>query len=115
MRLPMTRKIILLALPLLLFVLLVTPYQYINSTYLVQRFGCGCPQINASGEIVENNFNANTVTAIVWSCVALIVTFIGIALSRLLSSKWMRALYIVLLFCTSLAISQSLIQSMMWN
>ena len=109
------KTIILLVLPLLLFVILAIPYQYLNSTYLVHRFGCGCPHISESGEIIENKFNANTVTTIVWSGVALIATLIGVCLCRRLPAKWMRVLYIILLFCTSLAISQYLIQNMMWN
>ena len=62
-----------------------------------------------------NTFNANDITAIFWFCIALAVTVIGGFLSARLPRMWMRVLYVVLMLGSSLAISRSLVQSMMWN
>ena len=109
------KRIIILLLPLLLFAVLVVPYSWANSEYLVDIFGCGCPQIDENGNMVENTFNANDVTAIFWFCVTIAVTVISGFLSVRLPKLWMRIVYTVAMFGISLAITYSLIQSMMWN
>ena len=109
------KSIILLLLPLLLFAVLVVPYSYINSEYLVDIFGCGCPQIDEYGNMVENTFNANDVTAIFWFCVTIVVTVISGFISVKLPKLWMRLVYTAAMFGISLVITYSLIQSMMLN
>ena len=109
------KNIIILLLPLLLFAVLVVPYGYLNSVYFVDIFGCGCPQIDENGNMVENTFNANDVTAIFWFCVTVVVTVLSGFLSVRLPKLWMRIVYTVAMFGISLAITYSLIQSMMWN
>ena len=109
------KTIIFLLLPLLLFALLVVPYSYINSEYLVDIFGCGCPRMDENGNMVENTFNANDVTAIFWFCVTVAVTVISGFLSVRLPKMWIRIAYIAAMFGVSLIITYSLIQSMMWN
>ena len=109
------KSIILLILPLLLFAILVVPYSWVNSEYLVDIFGCGCPQIDEYGNMVENNFNANDVTAIFWFCVTIVVTVISGFLSARLPKLCTRIVYTAAMFGISLAITYSLIQSMMWN
>ena len=109
------KSILLLLLPLLLFAVLVVPYSYINSEYLVDIFGCGCPQIDENGNMVENTFNANDVTAIFWFCVTAAVTIISGFLSLRLPKIWMRITYTAATFGAAFAIAYSLIQSMMWN
>ena len=109
------KTIIILLLPLLLFAILVVPYSYLNSEYLVDIFGCGCPKIDEYGNMIENTFNANDVTAIFWFSVTVVVTVISGFLSVRLPKLWMRIVYTAMMFVISLAIAYSLIQSMMWN
>jgi len=109
------KNIIILLLPLILFAVLVVPYSYLNSEYLVDIFGCGCPQIDENGNMVENKFNANDVTAIFWFCVTIVVTVISGFLSVRLPKLWMRIVYTASMFGVSLVITYLLIQSMMWN
>jgi len=40
--------------PLLLFVILLVPYSWINGQFIVKWFGCGCPLIDEFGNIVED-------------------------------------------------------------
>lgn len=112
------KKIIILALPLLLFFVLVVPYSYVNSEFIVDWLGCGCPQVDAeTGEIVENNFNANDFTQLFWLFITACVTAISAFLTRLLpeGKTWIKILYVLGMLITSLVISYLFIQSMMWN
>lgn len=115
------KTIAILLLPLLLFFVLYVPYLYFNSEFLVDRLGCGCGSvfIDEQGNIVEveNRFNANTFTAYFWLFIALLVTAISAVLSRFIPSKkkWLKAVYVVLMFVVSLAVAQNFFRSMMWN
>ncbi|MBE6540875.1 MAG: hypothetical protein E7672_00285 [Ruminococcaceae bacterium] len=109
------KTIIFLILPIILFAVLVVPYSYLNSEYIVDIFGCGCPKIDEFGNIIENDINANDITAVFWACVALCSTVIGGFISVKLPKIWMRILYTFAVFAVSLTIAYNLTQSMMWN
>lgn len=102
--------------PLLTFFVLFLPYQWLNSSILVKRLGCGCPQVDAAGNVI-NSFNANDFTACFWLLIALGVTGAAIPLSgKLLKDKvWLRIPYILLMAGLSLAIALHFLQRMMWK
>ena len=106
-----------LLLPILLFFVVVTPYSYLNREVIVDRFGCGCPQIDEAGNVIENEFNANTVTAVFWLSVAAAVTLISFFLSRryLRDYRIIRLLYMLAVVMLSLFISFRFTEAMMWN
>jgi len=110
-----SKTILVFLLPIVLFAILVVPYNYINSEYLVEIFGCGCPKIDEFGNIIENDINANDITAVFWACVALCSTVIGGFISVRLPKVWMRILYTSAVFIVSMFIAYNLTQSMMWN
>ena len=112
----MKKTLILLA-PLLIFAILVIPYSILNSEVIVERFGCGCPQVDEYGNVYEPRFNANDFTACFWGAVTLIVTAVSAFLSlKIIKSKaWLRILYVIGIFSTSLYISYLLCQSMVWK
>ena len=120
MRKKMTRSVkifCILLLPILLFFLLVTPYNYINREFIVDWLGCGCPQVDADGNVRENYFSANSFTAIFWLSVAAAVTVISFFLSRRLiyEYKVIRLLYMLAVIMLSVFISLRFTESMMWN
>ena len=53
------KTIVKLISPLLLFVILVIPYGWLNSNLLVDIFGCGCPTVDEFGNIIHPDFNTN--------------------------------------------------------
>ena len=112
----MKKTLILLA-PLLIFAILVIPYSILNSEVIVERFGCGCPQVDEYGNVYEPRFNANDFTACFWGTVTLIVTVIsGFLSSKIIKNKlWLKLLYVFCMLCASLYISCSFCQLMMWN
>jgi len=106
---------LLLISPLLLFVLLVVPYNWANRTYIVDWLGCGCPQIDSWGNIVHPAFNANDFTGLFWLVVTVCVTGISVVLSRHLSKRWLRVVYVTGMLTVSLLISYGFYRSMMWT
>lgn len=110
------KSILLLLAPVLLFFVLVTPYHYVNSEFLVDWLGCGCPQMDEFGNMVEREFNANDFTAIFWLLIALAATALAIPISKILpwNAKWLRITYVLLILTISLLIARGFTQSMMW-
>ena len=103
----LVKKIIVLVTPLLLFVVLVDPYMWVNGEFIVKWLGCGC---------VENNFNANDFTALFWLFISICVTTVSVFLSKRIPREkiWLRVLYILGMFLISLLISYQFSQMMMW-
>jgi len=113
----LTKNIAVLAAPLLLFVILFVPYSYANQHYIVEWLGCGCPKIDALGNYVSPDFNANDFTALFWTFISICVTFISTFLSvRIPKGKtWLRILYVVCIFTVSMLTTYEFCQIMMWN
>ena len=111
------KKIAVLAAPLFLFAVLLVPYSWANQQFIVEWFGCGCPVVDAAGNMVENNFNANDFTALFWLFISICVTAISVFLSKRIQKEkmWFRVLYILGMFLVSLLITYQFCQMMMWN
>ena len=106
-----------LILPIICFPIFAVPYQFLNSNMLVKWLGCGCPKVDASGEMIHDYFSANDFTAIFWTVIAIGVTILSVFLSKEIfkEKKWARILYILGMFMVSLFVAYMMIQSMMWN
>lgn len=112
------KKFLILLMPLLLFIILLVPYSYVNSEIIVDWLGCGCPKVDAeTGEMIHDYFSANDFTACFWLAVSLCVTVASASLTKLLSKNkvWLKILYVILMLAASLFISYQFIQVMMWN
>lgn len=110
------KTVLFLLIPVLLFFVLVVPYKYANQELIVDWLGCGCPQIDESGNMIENNFNANDFTRLFWLAITIIATVISIFLSKRIPKEklWLRIAYVTAVFIVSLYISNVFYQSMMW-
>lgn len=111
------KRIVILVSPLLLFAILLVPYSWANQQFIVEWFGCGCPQVDELGNIIHPDFNANNFTALFWLFISLCVTIASVFLSRKIPKEkmWLRVLYVVGMFAVSLFITYQYIQIMMWN
>ena len=111
------KKIVILMTPILLFAILFVPYSLVNQHFIVDWLGCGCPVIDETGNMVENNFNANDFTALFWLFVSACVTAISAFLSKIIPKEkvWLRVLYIVGMLVLSILITYQFCQMMMWN
>ena len=111
------KKIAVLAAPLLLFAVLLVPYSWANQQFIVEWFGCGCPVVDAAGNMVENKFNANDFTALFWTFISICATAISVLLSKRIPKEkiWLRILYIVGMLLVSLWIAYQFCQMMMWK
>ena len=103
--------------PILAFPVLLIPYQLLNSAVIVKWLGCGCPKVDASGEMIHDYFSANDFTAIFWLVIAVSVTALSAFPSKDLFTdmKWARVLCVVSVFVISIFIAYWIIQTLMWN
>ena len=111
------KMIAILLTPLLLFAILLVPYNLVNQHFIVDWLGCGCSVIDEAGNMVENNFNANDFTALFWLFISICVTAISVFLSKRIQKEkmWFRVLYILGMFLVSLLITYQFCQMMMWD
>lgn len=111
------KKIAVLAAPLFLFAVLLVPYSWANQQFIVEWFGCSCPVVDAAGNMVENQFNANDFTALFWTFISVCTTAISVLLSKRIPKEkiWLRILYIVGMLLVSLWIAYQFCQMMMWK
>lgn len=111
------KRAVILLTPLLLFAILLVPYSWVNEQFVVNWLGCGCPEIDEFGNIIENNFNANDFTALFWFFISVCATAVSVLLSKMIPRKklWLRVLYVICIFLTSLLTSYKFCQIMMWK
>ena len=116
-RAQLIKTALILASPLLLFLILLIPYSLLNQHLIVDLFGCGCPKIDELGNTVYPDFNANDFTAIFWTVIAVCAAGISVFLSKRIPRKtlWLRILYVIGILMLSLLIANHLCQKMMWN
>jgi hypothetical protein len=103
--------------PILLFPLLFIPYWWLNSEFIVEWFGCGCPKVDEFGNMIDSYFNANHFTFLFWLFISACVTVISIFISKRIPKEklWLRILYIAVMLVISLLITRQLCHIMMWD
>ena len=103
----MVKKIAILIAPLLLFAVLLIPYSWFNQQFVVEWFGCGCPVLDAEGNMAENNFNANDFTLLFWSLISVLATILSVIFSKKIDKDkmWLRVVYVVGTLLVSLRIT----------
>ena len=100
----------------MVFPSLFLPYQLLNSVVLVDWLGCGCPKVDASGEMIHDYFSANDFTKIFWLVITVGVTVLSWVLSKnIFKRKWARVVYVAVVFGVSVIIAYMMIRAMMWN
>ena len=111
-----TKTILLLAVPILMLFVLVVPYKYANQEVIVEWLGCGCTQLDESGNLIENNFNANDFSRVFWAVIAVVATVISFFVSKkaINENKLIRIAYVALTFVLSSVLSYMFVQSMLW-
>ena len=102
--------------PLLLFPILLIPYSLLNRHVLVKVFGCGCPKVDALGNIITPDFNANDFTSAFWTLVSVCAAIIALILSRRFKEKpALRIIYVMVILAISLLISTKFCAMMTWK
>jgi len=59
-------------------IILYFPYLFLNENLFINWFGCGCPKIDESGNMLANQFNTNDFTKIFWSVIAFTLILISL-------------------------------------
>ena len=111
-----SKSLIKLIAPILTFPILFLPYQLLNSAVIVKWLGCGCPKVDASGEMIHDYFSANDFTRVFWIVVAVGVTvFSWFVSKRVLGKNRARVLYVAGIFVASLFIATWVTGQLMWS
>lgn len=100
---------------LLLFPLVYLPYHWFNTRFLVKWFGCGCPVLDETGQLVANRFNANTVTSLFWLGITGAVIGISLYQARKFATWYGKTLYLLGMIGISLSLALVACWSMQWN
>lgn len=111
------KKLCILLSPLALFPILLVPYSWINNRFLVDWFGCGCPKVDETGNMIHNYFNANDVTRLFWLFITVCVTILSVTFSKKIpqDKRWLKIVYVAAMLLLSLFISFRFTQIMMWQ
>ena len=109
------KKIIKTYWQLLIMPVLVIPYSFLNTNVIVKWLGCGCPQIDEQGNIIENAFNANHFTLIFWNVAAIAVIIISLFNMRYLNKWYSKLIYVLLIAAGSIFLAMKFYYSMQWN
>jgi len=111
-----SKNLIKLIAPILAFPILFLPYQLLNSAVIVKWLGCGCPKVDASGEMIHDYFSANDFTRVFWIVVAVGVTvFSWFVSKKVLGKNRARVLYVAGIFVASLFIATWVTGQLMWS
>ncbi len=111
-----SKSLIKLIAPILAFPILFLPYQLLNSAVIVKWLGCGCPKVDASGEMIHDYFSANDFTRVFWIVVAVGVTVFSWFISKkVLGKNRARVLYVAGIFVASLFIATWVTGQLMWS
>ncbi len=99
---------------LLIFPALYYPCRFLNSEVIVKWLGCGCPQLDAQGNLVKNTFNANAFTLAFWLVIALVVIAISLYNMRSFTKWYHKLIYISLISAGSVFIAYRFYSALMW-
>ncbi|MBP3593259.1 MAG: hypothetical protein J6J44_01930 [Lachnospiraceae bacterium] len=111
-----SKSLIKLIAPILAFPILFLPYQLLNSAVIVKWLGCGCPKVDASGEMIHDYFSANDFTRVFWIVVAVGVTvFSWFVSKKVLGKNRARVLYVAGIFVASLFIATWVTGQLLWS
>lgn len=110
-------RIAVLTSPLLLFPALRVSYRWFNRTFLVKWLGCGCPEADELGNIVQRQFNANDFSCLFWFFAAIGIGVLSFFLAKriFIKRKWLTVLYVAAMFAWSLVAFRNYCLSMWWG
>lgn len=98
-----------------LFMLFITPiYNILDQKIFVDIFGCGCVPY-AQTNMLNVNFNANNLRFVVYNVIVVIMTILGIVLSRKFENKKTTITYIVSIILVNVLLAYKICQLYMWN
>lgn len=93
----------------------ITPiYSILDRLIFIKVLGCGCVP-SAQSNMFNIAFNANDLRRWVYSILTISMVGLAISLSRTFEKKFLRILYIVMVFLVNTGASIFICKSMMWG
>jgi len=92
----------------------ITPiYNILDQNVFVEVFGCGCVPF-AQTNMFNIDFNANDLRALVYSILVIIITILGIFLSKKFESRKVKIIYVVTIGIVNVLLAYTICQMYMW-
>lgn len=102
-----------LSLPYLLMIFITPIYNILDSRIFVEIFGCGCVPYTQTN-MLNIAFNANDLRIVVYNVIVIIMTILGIVLSRKFENKKSKLIYVVTIILVNLLLAAYICSLGMW-
>jgi hypothetical protein len=103
-----------LALPYLLMSFITPFYNILDQKVFVEIFGCGCVP-SAQTNMFNIDFNANDLRLVVYNVLSILISVLGIFLSKKLDRKKSKVIYIISILVLNLLLAYKICQLYMWG
>lgn len=102
-----------LALPYLLMIFITPIYNILDQKVFVKIFGCGCvPSVQTN--MFNISFNANNLRFAVYNILSIVLTILGLFLSKKIERKIVKVIYVVTIFLVNILLTYKICQLYMW-
>jgi len=109
----LNNKKLIKSLPYLLMIFITPIYNILDQNVFVEVFGCGCVPF-AQTNMFNIDFNANDLRALVYSILVIIITILGIFLSKKFESRKVKIIYVVTIGIVNVLLAYTICQMYMW-
>jgi hypothetical protein len=103
-----------LALPYLLMSFITPFYIILDQKVFVEIFGCGCVP-SAQTNMFNIDFNANDLRLVVYNVLSILISVLGIFLSKKLDRKKSKVIYIISILVLNLLLAYKICHLYMWG
>lgn len=104
----------LLSLPYLLMIFITPIYNMLDQKIFVDIFGCGCVPYTQMN-MLNIDFNANDLRMVVYNIIAILISILGIILSKNFTTKKNRIIYILTIILFNFLLAFKICRLYMWK
>lgn len=105
---------LILSIPYILILIITPIYSILDRLIFVKVFGCGCvPDVQEN--MFNIPFNANDLRFTVYAIATVLMTVLGIKLSKSIQNKWIKLVYVVSILVFNAAFGLWICKVSMWK
>lgn len=108
------KKRVILTLPYFLMIFITPIYHMLDTKIFLKIFGCGCVP-STQTNMLNIDFNANDLRFMVYNIMAIIITILGLFLSKKIDSKKLKVIYVLTIFITNILLAFKICRMYMWR
>lgn len=108
------KKRVILTLPYFLMIFITPIYHMLDTKIFLKIFGCGCVP-STQTNMLNIDFNANNLRFMVYNIMAIVITVLGLFLSKKIDSKKLKVIYVLTIFITNILLAFKICRMYMWR